>query len=183
MLFDAVEFFRHLTEHNRLAKKYGFRFSVVSGIDDFGDTLDNLQSRTPLVCVSDTSDGQFDLANAPGLSSVKTVFMFMPHGIVEDWMEARRRCFNVMRELFRQFLSVLIRESAKLRLGGLYLEPTVHFTELDRLFFSGGACAYFNIMVGQTADLSLNPDEWTQDPIPPRLGRLDSNMPKPSTTR
>lgn len=181
MEFDAISFFRHLTNTNRLARKHGFRFKVVSGIDDFGDALDTMQEQYPLVCVSDTSEGEIDIDNSPGTSCIKTVFLFMPHGILEGWMEARQRCFSIMRELFRQFLSVLIRERTRLRLDALYIDRTVHFTELDRYFFSGGACAYFNIMVSQPTSLILNPDEWTDNPTPPPLSSIDVNMPKTST--
>lgn len=178
MNFDAISFFKRLTETNRLAIKHGFRFRVVSGIDDFGDALDTMQELYPLVCVSDTSDGEIDLDNSPATSNIKTVFMFMPHGILEDWMEARRRCFLIMREIFRQFLSVLIRERSRLRLDALYIDRSIHFTEMDRYFFSGGACAYFNIMVSQPTDLILRQDEWTQDPTPQKLSGIDVNIPR-----
>lgn len=183
MVFDAVSFFNRLTDVNRLARQYGFRFKVVSGIDDFGDALATLQEQYPLVCVSDTSDGQFDLDNSPGTSVIKTVFMFMPHGIIEEGWQARRRCFAVMHELFRQFLSVIIREQSRLCLDGIYIDRSIHFTEMDRYFFSGGACAYFNIMVSKPTDLILRQEEWTEDPTPPRLSRIDVNTPKISTKR
>ncbi len=181
--FDASAFFKHLTAANRLAVAHGFRCVDVSGLDEFEGALNEMQEQTPLVCVSDTSDGLISLDNAPRTQRVKTVYMFMPHPIDDNWALHRKRCFSIMREIFRQFLSVLIRQHTRLHLDGMYLQRQITFSEIERYFFSGGACAFFEIIVDKATDLQLRHDEWLTDPMPPKLSKLDEITPMPSTTQ
>lgn len=179
--FDAFAFFSHLTEANALARRYGFRCCMASDLEGFIEALQNMQEYTPLVCVSDTSSGEIYMANSPNTRRIKTIFLFMPHAIQDDWAKVRMECFAVMRELFRQFLSVLLMERARLRLSGVYVDSDVNFEEIDRYFFSGGACAFFQIAVDQPTDLQFNSQEWLTDPTPMKLSRLDVSSPKAST--
>lgn len=117
-----------------------------------------MQQSKSFVCISDTAEGFTELNNTPRTRRVKTVFLAMRHR-AED-IEARNCCIEIMRELFRQFASVLIREKVKLEENFIYLDPRISFTEIERYFFSGCACAYFQIAVDCYTDLRVNPDEW-----------------------
>jgi hypothetical protein len=75
-------------------------------------------------------------------------------------MDARTECMETMRELFRQFMSVLILERVKLEQNRIYLDPRISFNEIDQYFFSGCACAYFQIAVDIYTDLRYNENEW-----------------------
>ena len=65
-----------------------------------------------------------------------------------------------MRELFRQFMSKLILEKTRLELNNIYLDPRISFQEIDQYFFSGCACAFFQIAVDTYTDLRYDPNEW-----------------------
>lgn len=156
--WDASSFFRGLTARNRLARSKGFRFLEVSGLEGFEQALQNLQGATAMVCVSDVADGFTSLDISPHTRRVKTVFLAMRHAV--DDMRARSACMEVMRELFRQFASVLILEKTRLEQRCIYLDPRISFTEIERWFFSGGACAYFQVAVDVNTDLRYNADEW-----------------------
>ena len=106
--WDATDFFEHLTATNRLAKSEHFTFCRVSGLDGFEEALDNMQQSLAFVCVSDIANGFTELNNTPRTRRVKTVFIAMRHKI--DDMKARNTCMDTMRELFRQFMSLLILE-------------------------------------------------------------------------
>jgi hypothetical protein len=82
----------------------------------------------------------------------------MRHAV--DDMDARTECMETMRELFRQFMSVLILERVKLEQNRIYLDPRISFNEIDRYFFSGCACAYFQIAIDIYTDLRYNENEW-----------------------
>ena len=110
--WDATAFFERLTATNRLAKREGFTFCQVSGLDGFEEALDNMQQSLAFVCVSDISNGYTELHNTPRTRRVKTIFLAMRHKI--DDMTARNECMETMRELFRQFMSLLILEKTKL---------------------------------------------------------------------
>lgn len=157
--WDATSFFSRLTANNLLAQKQGFAFCKVSGLKGFEDALAQMQTAVAFVCVSDNSDGYTDINNTPHTRRVKTVFMAMRHAI--DNQEARLQCLDTMRELFRQFMSVLILEKTKLSESSIYLDPRVRFTEIPEYFASGCACAYFQVAVDIFTDLRLNQSEWS----------------------
>lgn len=159
--WDAAAFFRRLTMTNRLARDYGFRFFVVSDLQGFEDAVNAMQQTRAFVCISDTSDGVLKLDNTPHIRQVKTVFIGMRHSLQSaDPSADRERCFEVMREIFRQFMSAFAKERVYIEQGGLGVDPDVSFSEINRYFMSGCACAYFQIGVTAYTGLVYNPEEW-----------------------
>lgn len=156
--WDAQAFFKRLTARNRFARDNGYRFVLVSSLDGFHDALGTMDSTPAFVAVSDTSDGYSDIENSPHTRRVKTVFLAKRHAA--DDMAARERCMDNMRELFRQFMSVLILEETKLEENNIYIDHRISFSEISRYFFSGCACAFFQIAFDSYTDLTYNPDEW-----------------------
>lgn len=158
--WNASAFFEDLTKRNKLAQGKGFRFCRVSGLDGFEEALQAMLSTTAFVCVSDLSQGFTALNNTPRTRRVKTVFLAMRCAV--DDMEARQQCLDTMQELFRQFMSVLIQEETRLREKFIYLDPRITFHEIDRYFFSGTTCAFFEIAIDKYTDLRFNPEEWDE---------------------
>ncbi len=158
--WDATSFFEGLTKRNKFARSKRFTFCRVSGLDGFEEALAKMLTKSAFVCVSDISQGFTDINNTPHTRRVKTVFLAMRHAI--DNMEARQSCMDMMRELFRQFMSVLIMEQTKLQEHSIYIDPRISFQEIDRYFLSGCACAYFQIAVDTYTDLQYNSDEWSE---------------------
>ena len=156
--WDATAFFASLTDSNKFAKAHDFVFARVSGLDGFEEVLQQLQSATAIVAVSDISQGYIEVNNSPHTRRVKTVFLAMRHAILD--MEARQMCMNIMRELFRQFMSKLILEKTKQEQNNIFLDPRISFQEIDQYFFSGCACAFFQIAVDTYTDLRYDPTEW-----------------------
>lgn len=156
--WDAAAFFERLTRSNVFAQKHEYRFARVSSLDGFHDALGSMASSMAFVAVSDTSQGALDIENTPHTRRVKTVFLAKRHAV--DDMKARERCMENMRELFRQFMSVLIQEKTRLEENNIFIDPRISFTEIDRYFFTGCACAFFQIALDTYTDLSYNPDEW-----------------------
>lgn len=81
-------------------------------------------------------------------------------------MTARELALGNMRELFRQFMSVLILEKTRLEENNIFIDPRISFTEIDRYFFTGCACAFFQIAVDTYTDLTYDPDEWLTEQTP-----------------
>ena len=156
--WNASQFFSDLTARNKFAHEKKFTFCRVSGLDGFEEALQKSLTHTAFVCVSDISQGYTQLNNTPQTRRVKTVFLAMRH-VVND-MAARERCMDIMRELFRQFMSVLIMEQTRLQQNNIYLDPRISFQEIDKYFFTGCACAWFQIAVDTYTDLQFNKDEW-----------------------
>ena len=158
--WDATSFFEGLTKRNKFAQSKKFTFCRVSGLDGFEEALAKMLTKSAFVCVSDISQGFTDINNTPHTRRVKTVFLALRHSL--DNMVARQTCMDTMRELFRQFMSVLILEQTRLQQHSIYIDPRISFQEIDRYFFSGCACAYFQIAVDTYTDLQFNEAEWTE---------------------
>ena len=156
--WSATDFFKNLVANNKLAVAEGFTFCKVSGLEGFEEALHAMQQATAFCCVSDIADGYTELNNTPRTRRIKTVFLAMRHAI--DDMEARNECMEIMRELFRQLMSVLTLERVKLEQNCIYLDPRISFNEIDRYFFSGCACAYFQVAVDVFTDLRFSEDDW-----------------------
>lgn len=159
--WNATAFFRNLVVRNKFATAHGFTFARVSGLEGFEEALQNMQSTMAFVCVSDMSQGYIALANTPRTRRVKTIFLAMRHAI--DDMEARLSCMETLRELFRQFMSMLILERTKLEQNCIFLDERITFNEMNEYFFSGCACAYFQIAVDTFTDLRWNAYEWDNE--------------------
>lgn len=158
--WNAAAFFERLTEKNKLAAEKEFSFQSVSSLEGFHTLIAKALSLKACVAVSDTSEGGTEMNNSPHTRRVKTVFLFMRHAA--DRQDLRQNCIDTMNELFRQFLSVLIREKTRLAEDCIYIDPYIKFHEIDKYFYSGGACAFFQIAIDTFTDLSYNPDEWNQ---------------------
>lgn len=156
--WDATAFFERLTASNRLAQKENFTFCSVSGLQGLQDMLQNMQTSVAFVAVSDIAQGYTELNTTPHTRRVKTVFFAMRHAI--DDMKARQECMDTMREVFRQFMTVLIQERVRVEEEHIYLDPRISFQEIEEYFFSGCACAFFNIATDVYTDLRYNQDEW-----------------------
>lgn len=165
--WDATAFFKHLTDTNRLAQQEGFTFCRVSGLEGFEEALHHSQTSSAFVCVSDISQGHTDINNSPHTRRVKTVFLAMRHAL--DDMEARQECMDIMRELFRQFMSVLIQEKTRIEQNNIYVDPRISFHEIDRYFFTGCACAYFQIATDTYTNLCYDSGEWSRDILSDRV--------------
>lgn len=156
--WSATEFFQELIANNKLAVAEGFTFCKVSGLEGFEEALHAMQSATAFCCVSDIADGYTELNNTPRTRRIKTVFLAMRHAI--DDMDARNECMETMRELFRQLMSRLTLERVRIEQNCIYIDPRITFNEIDRFFFSGCACAYFQIAVDVYTDLRIDYGEW-----------------------
>lgn len=156
--WDATAFFENLTSKNCLAIDYGFKFCRVSGMEGFQDALASMQNTKAFVCVNEVSQGYTSLDNSPRTRRVKTVFLAMRHKI--DDLRARQNRFETLRELFRQFMTVLIKEKTKLEEHCIELDRRITFHEIDEYFFTGCACAYFSVAVDIHTDLRYDEHEW-----------------------
>lgn len=172
--WNATAFFESLCASNKLAQKEQFTFCQCSGLDGFEEAIAALQSATAICAVSDIADGYTELNNTPRTRRVKTIFLAMRHA-VED-MDARNACMETMRELFRQFMSRLMLEKVRIEQDCIYIDPRITFNEIDRYFFSGCACAYFQIGVDVFTDLRHNANEWTDNFVSDPYDYLGSDI-------
>lgn len=156
--WSAFDFFKRLTETNKLALKFKFKTCRVNGVQQFEEALQTMQSTLAFVCVNDMSAGYTDLSSTPKTRRVKTVFIAMRYKV--DDPTARSQSFEILRELFRQFMTVLLQEKTRLEENLLYVDSRIQFNEIPEYFFNGCACAQFSIAIDTMTDLRFNQNEW-----------------------
>lgn len=159
--WDSGEFFEHLTASNKFALDNGFVCVRVSSLEGFQGALDRMYSSSAFVAVDDTSQGYISIDNSPHTRRVKTIFLALRHA--ED-PSSREAAMATLRELFRQFMSVLIMERTRLAENCIFVDENINFNEIDKYFFTGCACAFFQIAVDTYTTLVYNPDEWLTNP-------------------
>ncbi len=181
MIWQASKFFEFLTKHNKLAIEKGFKFCKVSGLTGFEEAVTSMQNTKAFVCVSDIAQGTTSIDNTPHSEKVRTVFLAMRHPVND--MTARDRCMNTMHELFRQFMTVLIKEKTKLQQSCIFVDDRIAFQEIDQYFFSGCAGAWFQIKVSNYIDLRfvqeewVNKDKWEDEKRFPTIPPIEENSP------
>lgn len=156
--WNATDYFKRLTSRNKLARRLGFRTFKVSDLMGFGEALTNAQTCSNFVCVSEVDDGYTEIENTPHIRRVKTVFLAMRYPIDNEGMRKDR--FDTMHELFRQFMSDLIREKIQQEQNNIYIDTRVNFKEIDKYFFTGCACAYYTIATTNYLSLAYDTEEW-----------------------
>lgn len=160
--WDAPAYFERLLDRNRLAIDNGFKFGLVSGLQGLEDMLNNAQDLVAYFAVSDTSDGFLTIGQAAKSRRVKTVFMAMRHA--EADMESRKVCMEIMREIFRQMMTVLSRDRRRLMAEKIFIDERVQFSEIEQYFLTGCACAFFQIALDYTTPMCICDHDWTDTP-------------------
>ncbi len=158
--WSAADFFERLTATNKLTREHGFVFCRVSGLQGFLDVISANSSAPNVIAVDDTSEGYARIDNSPHRSMVKSVYMSMRHKAGDQ--NLRELCLTIMAEIFRQFMSKLILERTQLQQQLARLDPRIAFSEIDKYFCAGSACAYFQLSIDLDTDMRYNPDEWLQ---------------------
>ena len=132
-------------------------------------TVSNWDATTFFERLTDTNilarNKKFRFCKVSGLQGFEDAFFAMRHQLGN--MAARLDCFDTMRELFRQYMSVLILEQTKLQERSLYLDPRIRFSEIPEYFASGCACASFQVAVDIYTDLRYNQSEWLSEAAQP----------------
>lgn len=156
--WNASDYFRMLVESNLLAIANDMKFYIGSGLNSFEQAVDNFLDVLCFCMLTESADGRLSTDTSPNARRVKTVFLAMRHG--ENDMKARRKCLDVLTEIFRQFMSHLNREKIKLLQQGIYIEPVIEFHEFNEFFFSGCAAVYFHIPFSTAVDLRFDESQW-----------------------
>lgn len=159
--WDAAPFVEQLTKRNRLAHQHGFRFVRVPSLGHLEEVISKMQNTTAFVVVSDMTNGSTNLHNTPRVTRTKTVVFAKRYAV--DSVDRREEALNVIRELFRQFASMIIQEKTRLENDMQYLDPNIRLTETNNLLMPGVVCAYYELTVTTHIDLQYRQDEWDEE--------------------
>lgn len=159
--FDALEYFKHLAESNKLAKDNGFIVDFCSGPEALAPAMANFRDAANFIFIDDTSAGNTH-SNKVGWfdKSVYTVF------IIAGW-DMRKNDYNkklrLCRTIFRQLLSKVIHDIKQRTYGDelVYLQiNNVYTNEFGRYSFNGATGMMFMINNEEPTNLIYDPEQW-----------------------
>lgn len=161
--FDAIAYFYALTERNKLAQEKGFVPVTISNTDNLEGLMEEYRDNDRFVAVTDTNSGNLSSPDgAYGFSKRRAYTVFILSAYEYGNMQSRQEELELCRELFRQFVSRILRDKY------LYDEKQMYFDthaipnqELGRYYLSGMAGLHFTLYVQEPVDLQYEEDQWS----------------------
>ena len=161
--FNAIAYFYALTERNKLAQEKGFVPVTISNTDNLEGLMEEYRDNDRFVAVTDTNSGNLSSPDgAYGFSKRRAYTVFILSAYEYGNMQSRQEELELCRELFRQFVSRILRDKY------LYDEKQMYFDthaipnqELGRYYLSGMAGLHFTLYVQEPVDLQYEEDQWS----------------------
>ena len=161
--FDAIAYFYALTERNKLAQEKGFVPVTISNTDNLEGLMEEYRDNDRFVAVTDTNSGNLSSPDgAYGFSKRRAYTVFILSAYEYGNMQSRQEELELCRELFRQFVSRILRDKY------LYDEKQMYFDthaipnqELGRYYLSGMAGLHFTLYVQEPVDLQYEENQWS----------------------
>lgn len=159
--FDGHEYFKDLTEKNKLAKANAFFSCSCSGINSLQDVLENFRKQSAFVCIDDTNDASTEQIGG-GWFKKRTFTVFLLIRYKFDDMKDRAEKLDICRQIFRQFHSRMIHDKYLYEdMDKSFLNVSrIYARELGEYFISGCTGLYFMTEISEPTDLRYNAEEW-----------------------
>lgn len=162
-LFDYIEYFRGLWEHNKLAQNNDFVFCTCSGIETLQGPLQKFRTAQAFFCVDDTNDGITFRGTNGGWFKRRTITVFLMHRYNIKKMSDYQDALSLCRELFQQLYSRMLIDEDALSNDMVYLRTeNILSRELGRYFLNGCTGLYFMVEVSEPIDLTYDENQWQE---------------------
>lgn len=162
--FNPLEYFEMLAEKNKLCKQHGFKPVYCSGPDNIEGIMAEYRKTENFIVIDDMTDNNVH-NNRPGWFTRSVYTVWVLAGTTYNDPDDRKGKMELCRRIFRQFLSKMIRDKAKLVYGQdmyyLALEK-VYYKELGRYSFNGATGLYFMVENDIPENLVFSSDEWEE---------------------
>lgn len=161
--FDAIAYFYAMTERNKLAKEKGFVPVTISNTDNLEGLMEEYRDNDRFVAITDTNSGNLASADgAYGFTKRRAYTVFILSAYEYGNMQARQQELELCRELFRQFVSRILRDKYLYDEKQMYFDThTIPNQELGRYYLSGMAGLHFTLYVHEPVDLQYEEDQWS----------------------
>ena len=161
--FNAEKYFSDMCAKNKLARKHGFHFCTCSGIENLEGPLQEFSTQSAFFCLDDTNDGGYGTGRSGGWHKKRVFTVFFLHRYEYNNEDKRLSALQLCRDLSRQALSKMIKDTEDLENELVYLDVNNVMTrELGKYFLNGCTGCYFMIEMGEPVNLVYNPDEWLE---------------------
>lgn len=151
-----------MTNANRLAKEKGFIPVTISNTDNLEGLMEEYRDNDRFVAVADTSSGNIASPDgAYGFQKRRAYTVFILSAYEYGDMNSRQEELDLCRELFRQFLTRILRDKY------LYDEKQMFFDtkavpnqEIGRYYLSGMTGLHFTLYTWEPIDLQYEENQW-----------------------
>lgn len=164
--FDAISYFKDLTEKNLLASNMGFIPVVISNSNGLEGLLEEFRDNDRFVAISDTSSGNLSSNDGTyGFFNRRAYTVFIIAAYEWDNMIDRQEIMGACRKIFHQFVSRIIRDKY------LYEDESATFfdthaipnQEIGKYYLSGMTGLHFTVYMEEPVDLEYDNGEWKED--------------------
>lgn len=160
--FNPLDYFEMLAKQNVLCRKNEFMPVFCSGPDNIEGLMAEYRTTENFIVIDDTTDNNVH-NNKPGwfTKSVYTVWILASTRYNDP--ERRKERMKLCREIFRQFLSRMLNDKAKMVYGQAmyYMDLSrIYYKELGRYSFNGATGLYFMVENDIPENLIFVEDEW-----------------------
>jgi len=161
--FDAIAYFKTMTEHNKLAQKEGFIPVIISNTDNLEGLFEEYRDNDRFVAITDTNSGNLSSADGTyGFSKRRAYTVFILSAYEYDNMQSRQEELELCRELFHQFVSRIIRDKYTYEEKMMYFDThSIPNQEIGRYYMSGMTGLHFTLYVQEPIDLIYDNEQWT----------------------
>ena len=161
--FDAIAYFYAMASKNKLAIEKGFQPVTISNSDNLEGLFEQYRDYDRFVAISDTNSGNLSSPDGTyGFTKNRAYTVFILSAYEYDNMQSRQEELELCRELFRQFVSKILRDKY------LYDEKQMYFDthaipnqEIGRYYLSGMTGLHFTLYVQEPIDLIYDNEQWT----------------------
>ncbi len=158
--FDAMAYFKDLTEHNRTAVDSGFFPCACSGPMSLEGLLTNMKGHSRFVAIDDTNEGTV-IENSGGFFKRVTVTVWILSKYKFNDMNDRENQLKLCRKVFRQFMSRILKDKYRWEMDFTYLlDRSIDTREIGRYFINGLTGVEFMLDIQQPFDLVYDEREW-----------------------
>lgn len=159
--FDAMTYFRQLTEQNKLTSSMGFLPTTCSSPMAFEGLLANMAKTKNFIVIDDTNDGNVSINGDGGFfkTVTYTVWILMRYRLND--MNDRQEKLNTCRKIFRQFLTKILIDKYQWQEDFTYLlSDQVDTREIGAYFINGLTGVEFHLDVREPLNLEFDDNEW-----------------------
>lgn len=162
--FNPLEYFEMLARKNKLCKQHRFKPVFCSGPDNIEGIMAEYRKTENFIVIDDMTDNNVH-NNKPGWFTRSVYTVWVLAGTTYNDPEDRKEKMALCRRIFKQLLSRMIRDKAKMVYGQdmyyLALEK-VYYKELGRYSFNGATGLYFMVENDIPENLVYKADEWEE---------------------
>lgn len=159
-MWNAVNYFKSL--NNRLKLTWGKHILCRStGLNHLEDLISKMTKYNNFTVVDDSDDGA-TIRGGGGYFNRRSVIVYILKKYDFRSQEDRETKLNECREIYRKFVSRLLKDSGELPELAYLNKVRIPYHEVPGYFVAGTTGLYFIVTIDEPVDLQFDPSDWDE---------------------